>query len=122
MKLTTFSKSRTKFDNSSPFPTLGDKRRNSLVAFSFSSLQLSENKRNVLNASFSFSKSLNVEIADPFNSRLNQSDLTAIVVFRGETLVTENVESLLEFATQIKTSLQREDIAGNNINKENHAK
>ena len=33
MKLTTFSKSRTKFDNSSAFPTKGDKRRNSFVAF-----------------------------------------------------------------------------------------
>ena len=70
----------------------------------------------------SIAKNLNVEVADLFNSRMNQKDLAAIVVFHGKTLVTDNVESLLEFATQIKTSLQREDIAGNNINKENHAK
>ena len=63
-----------------------------------------------------------MEIADPFNSRLNQSDLTAIVVFRGETLVTENVESLLEFATQIKTTLQGEEITENDINGKNHVK
>ena len=67
-------------------------------------------------------KSLNVEVATLFNLRLNQSDLTAIVVFRGETLVTDNVESLLEFATQIKTTLQGEEITENDINGKNHVK
>ena len=68
----------------------------------------------------SIAKSLNVEVATLFNLRLNQSDLTAIVVFRGETLVTDNVESLLEFATQIKTTLQDEEITEKDINGKYH--
>ena len=70
----------------------------------------------------SIAKNLNVEVATLFNLRLNQSDLTAIVVFREETLVTDNVESLLEFATQIKTTLQDEEITENDINGINHVK
>lgn len=70
----------------------------------------------------SIAKNLNVEVATLFNLRLNQSDLTAIVVFRGETLVTENVETLLEFATQIKTTLQGEEITENDINGKYHVK
>ena len=70
----------------------------------------------------SIAKNLNVEVATLFNLRLNQSDLTAIVVFREETLVTDNVESLLEFATQIKTTLQGEEITENDINGINHVK
>lgn len=54
----------------------------------------------------SIAKSLNVEVATLFNLRLNQSDLTAIVVFRGETLVTDNVDSLIDFASNIKNTLQ----------------
>ena len=70
----------------------------------------------------SIAKNLNVEVATLFNLRLNQSDLTAIVVFRGETLVTENVETLLNFATQIKTTLHSEEITENDINGKYHVK
>lgn len=70
----------------------------------------------------SIAKSLNVEVATLFNLHLSQSDLTAIVVFRGETLVTDNVESLLEFATQIKTTLQDEEITEKDINGKYHVK
>lgn len=55
-------------------------------------------------------KNLNVEIADLFNSRLVQTDLTAIVVFRGKTLVTDNADSLLDFANEIKATLKKEEI------------
>ena len=70
----------------------------------------------------SIETNLNVEVADLFKISLDQSGLTAIVVFRGETLVTDNVESLLEFATQIKTTLQGEEITENDINGKYHAK
>lgn len=70
----------------------------------------------------SIATNLNVEVADLFKISLDQSGLTAIVVFRGETLVTDNVESLLEFATQIKTTLQGEEITENDINGKYHAK
>ena len=69
----------------------------------------------------SIASNLNVEVADLFNNSLDQNDLTAIVVFRGETLVTDNVESLLEFATQIKTTLQGEEITENDINGKYHS-
>jgi len=67
-------------------------------------------------------KNLNVEVADLFKISLDQSDLTAIVVFRGKTLVTDNINSLIDFATQIKTALQGERITENNINGKYHAK
>lgn len=70
----------------------------------------------------SIAKNLNVEVATLFNSRLDQTDLTAIVVFRGKTQVTDNIDSLLDFATQIKTALQGERITENNINGKYHAK
>jgi len=70
----------------------------------------------------SIASNLNVEVADLFNNSLDQNDLTAIVVFRGETLVTDNVESLLEYATQIKTTLQGEEITENDINGKYHSK
>ena len=69
----------------------------------------------------SIASNLNVEVADLFNNSLDQNDLTAIVVFRGETLVTDNVKSLLEFATQIKTTLQGEEITENDINGKYHS-
>lgn len=70
----------------------------------------------------SIASNLNVEVSDLFHTSLDQTDLTAIVVFRGETLVTDNVESLLEFATQIKTTLQGEEITENDINGKYHSK
>lgn len=67
-------------------------------------------------------KNLNVEVADLFNSRLVQSDLTAIVVFRGKTLVTDNVVSLLDYANEIRITLQNEEITEYDINGKYHAK
>ena len=67
-------------------------------------------------------KNLNVEIADLFNSHLAQTNLTAIVVFRGKTLVTDNINSLLDFASEIKESLQSEKITKFDINRKYHAK
>ena len=67
-------------------------------------------------------KNLNVEVADLFNSRLDQSDLTAIVVFRGKTLVTDKVGSLLDYANEIRITLQNEEITEYDINGKNHAK
>lgn len=64
----------------------------------------------------SIAKNLNVEVATLFDSRLDQSDLTAIVVFRGKTLVTDNVDSLLDFASEIKSTLQGEEITEYDIN------
>lgn len=67
-------------------------------------------------------KNLNIEVATLFNSSLDQSRLTAIVVYRGKTLVTENVDSLLEFVTEIKNTLQNEENTENDINGQYHAK
>ena len=61
-------------------------------------------------------KNLNVEVASLFNSRLDQSDLTAIIVFREKTLVTDNVDSLLDFVSEIKSTLQGEEITEYDIN------
>ena len=70
----------------------------------------------------SIASNLNVEVADLFNNSLDQNDLTAIVVFRGKTLVTDNVDSLLDFVSEIKNTLQGEKITENNINGKYHAK
>ena len=70
----------------------------------------------------SIAKNLNTEVATLFDSRLDQSDLTAIVVFRGKTLVTDNVDSLLDYATDIKNTLQEEEIAEYDINGYYHGK
>ena len=70
----------------------------------------------------SIAKNLNIEVATLFDSQLDQNDLTAIVVFRGKTLVTENVGSLLDFASEIKSTLQGEEITENDINGKYHAK
>ena len=67
-------------------------------------------------------KNLNVEMATLFNSHLAQTDLTAIVVFRGKTLVTDNINSLLDFASEIKESLQSERSTEFDINGKYHAK
>ena len=61
-------------------------------------------------------KNLNVEVADLFKISLDQNDLTAIVVFRGKTLVTDNINSLLDYAIEIKESLQSEKITEYDIN------
>ena len=70
----------------------------------------------------SIASNLNVEVADLFNNSLDQSDLTAIVVFRGKTLVTDNINSLIGFASEIKESLQSEKITEYDINVKYHAK
>lgn len=67
-------------------------------------------------------KNLNVEVADLFNTSLEQTDLTAIVVFRGKTLVTDNLDSLLDYANEIRITLKNEEITENDINGKYHAK
>lgn len=69
----------------------------------------------------SIASNLNVEVADLFNTSLDQSDLTAIVVFRGKTLVTHNINTLIDFASEIKESLKRERITEYDINRKYHA-
>ena len=68
----------------------------------------------------SIASNLNVEVADLFNNSLDQNDLTAIVVFRGKTLVTDNVDSLIDFASDIKNTLQNEEITEHDINGKYH--
>ena len=58
----------------------------------------------------SIAKNLNIEVSALFNPSLEQSDLTAIVIFRGKTIVTDNINALLDFATEIKKSLLSEEI------------
>ena len=70
----------------------------------------------------SIAHNLGVEVADLFNSALNQNDLTAIVVWRGKTLVTDNINSLLNFATDIKNALQSDEITENDIDGKYHVK
>ena len=70
----------------------------------------------------SIASNLNVEVADLFNNSLDQSDLTAIVVFRGKTLVTDNINSLIEYANEIRITLQNEEITEYDINEKYHAK
>ena len=70
----------------------------------------------------SIAQNLNVEVATLFNSRLDQTDLTAIIVFRGKTLVTDNVDSLIDFASNIKNTLQNEEISEYDINGKYHIK
>ena len=67
-------------------------------------------------------KNLNVEVATLFNTSLDQSDLTAIVVFRGKTLVTDNINLLFDYASEIKELLQSERITEFDINGKYHAK
>lgn len=70
----------------------------------------------------SIAKNLNVEVSSLFQTQLTQTDLTAIVVWRGKTLVTDSANSLLYFATEIKNTLQSEKVTRNNINEKYHAK
>lgn len=70
----------------------------------------------------SIAHNLNVEVSSLFQTQLTQTDLTAIVVFRGKTLVTDNIYSLLDFATEIKNALQSEEVTKNDINEKYHAK
>lgn len=64
----------------------------------------------------SIASNLNVEVADLFNNSLDQTDLTAIVVWRGKTLVTDDINSLIDFATEIKNALRSEEITEYDIN------
>jgi transcriptional regulator with XRE-family HTH domain len=70
----------------------------------------------------SIAKNLNIEVAELFNSHLDQNDLTAIVVFRGKTLVTDNINSLFDYASEIKESLKSERITEFDINGKYHEK
>ena len=70
----------------------------------------------------SIASNLNVEVADLFNNSLHQNDLTAIVVFRGETLVTDNADTLFDYANEIRIIIQNEEITEYDINEQYHAK
>ena len=70
----------------------------------------------------SIASNLNVEVSDLFHTSLDQSDLTAIVVFRGKTLVTDNINSLIDFANEIRTTLKNEEIKEHDINGKYHSK
>ena len=70
----------------------------------------------------SIAHNLNVEVGDLFLTRLRQSDLTAIVVFRGETLVTDNADTLFDYANEIRIIIQNEEITEYDINEQYHAK
>ena len=70
----------------------------------------------------SIAKNLNVEVSSLFETQLAQTDLTAIVVWRGKTLVTDNINSLIDFASEIKESLQSEKITEYDLNEKYHAK
>ena len=70
----------------------------------------------------SIAQNLNVEVSSLFQTQLAQTDLTAIVVWRGKTLVTDDINSLIDFASEIKESLQSEKITEYDINEKNHAK
>ena len=65
-------------------------------------------------------KNLNVEVATLFNSRTEPSNLTAIIVFRGKTLLTNNADALLNYATEIRNTLQSEEITESDINTKYH--
>ena len=67
-------------------------------------------------------KNLNVEIATLFDSHVEPSDLTAIIVFRGKSLLTDNADALLHYATEIKNTLQSEEITEFDINMKYHDK
>ena len=64
----------------------------------------------------SIATNLNVEVADLFKTSLDQSGLTAIVVFRGKTLVTDNINTLIDYANEIRITLKNEEITEHNIN------
>lgn len=64
---------------------------------------------------------LNVEVADLFNSHLIQTDLTAIIVFRGKTLLTDNADTLFDYANEIRIIIQNEEITEYDINEQYHA-
>ena len=70
----------------------------------------------------SIASNLNVEVADLFNNSLDQSDLTAIVVFQGKSFVTDNINTLIDFASEIKESLKSERNTECDINGKFHAK
>ena len=70
----------------------------------------------------SIAANLNVEVADLFKTFLDQSGLTAIVVFRGKTLVTDNISSLITYANEIRTTLKNEEIKEHDINGKYHSK
>lgn len=67
-------------------------------------------------------KNLNVEVATLFNSRTEPSDLTAIIVFRGKAMIADNADALLNYATEIRNTLQGEGITEFDINMKYHDK
>ena len=70
----------------------------------------------------SLAQNPNVEVSSLFQTQLAQTDLTAIVVWRGKTLVTDNINSLIDFASDIKSTLQNEKITEYDINEKYQVK
>lgn len=70
----------------------------------------------------SIAQNLNVEVSSLFQTQLAQTDLTAIVVWRGKTLVTDSANALLDYANEIKSTLESEEISEYNINGKYHSK
>lgn len=70
----------------------------------------------------SIASNLNVEVFDLFHTSLDQTGLTAIVVFRGKTLVTDNINSLIDFANEIRITLKNEEITEHDFNGKYHIK
>lgn len=83
---------------------------------------LSINGNPILSTIQSIAQNLNVEVSSLFQTQLAQTDLTAIVVWRGKTLVTDDINSLIDFASDIKNTLQNEEITEHDINGKYHAK
>lgn len=70
----------------------------------------------------SIAQNLNVEVSSLFQTQLAQTDLSAIVVWRGKTLVTDDINSLIDFVSDIKNTLQNEEITEHDINGKYHIK
>lgn len=70
----------------------------------------------------SIAQNLNVEVSSLFQTQLAQTDLTAIVVWRGKTLVTDSANALFDYANEIKSTLESEEISEYNINGKYHSK
>ena len=68
----------------------------------------------------SIAQNLNVEVSSLFQTQLAQTDITAIAVWRGKTLVTDDINSLIDFVTEIRNTLQSEEITESDINTKYH--
>ena len=70
----------------------------------------------------SIAQNLNVEVSSIFQTQLAQTDLSAIVVWKGKTLVTDSANALLDYANEIKSTLASEEITEYDINEKYQVK